>query len=77
MSLIQIQSFSDYVIMSADTETWKIQNTLYAKLQIQVLNCSQSWPQGDDLETDLCHLPKIIFTYEYLYSWNTGINRIL
>lgn len=71
MSLIQIQSFLDLV--SADTETSKIQNTLLAQLQIQVLNCSQSWPQGDNSMTDLCHLPKIIFT-GYM---NTDINITL
>lgn len=69
MSLIQIQSFQDYV--SADT--LKIQNTLCAKLQIQVKNYTLSWPQGDESEADLCYLPKIIFT-GYM---NTGINRTL
>lgn len=71
MSLIQIQRFPDYV--PEDTETLKTQNPLCAKLQIQVLNCSQSWPQGDVSEVDVCHLPKTIFTgYK-----NTDINRIL
>lgn len=69
MSLIQIQSFQDYV--SADT--LKIQNTLCAKLQIQVQNYTLSWPQGDESEADLCYLSKIIFT-GYM---NTDTNRTL
>lgn len=70
MSLIQIQSFPDYV--PEDTETLKTQNPLCTKLQIQVLNCRQSWPQGDASEVDSCHLPETIFT-GYM---NTDINSI-